>query len=230
MAPRAEPGAAGRGHRDSTLGAFVFAGALAAVLGLLVSSAANVLAPRIAANKEMERKRHVLIASGLIDARVRADRERIETLYRERIVELEVRVGDTEQPLFVAKTERGDTAARCLPVAGPGLWGPIKGYVSVDATGTKIVGVTFYEHQETPGLGAEIADPRWTRKWRGKSIVDASGTLTSVLVNKGPIDTTNPWLVEHAVDGISGATVTSKAVEGLVRKALTDYQRHLGAP
>lgn len=214
-------------HVASNTRALVFAGVLAAVLGLLVSTAANLLAPRIAANAELERKHNVLIATRLVAPSSSPGKTRIEQLYRDRIQQRSVRARDGERPVFVAQRPDGTTAAVCLPLEGPGLWGPIRGYLSLDRGGRRIVGVTFYEHRETPGLGAQIAAPAWTRTWRGKSIVDANGKLTAIRITKGAYDRNSAWHVDHAVDGISGATITSKAVESIVTRSLDRYRPYL---
>lgn len=48
-----------------------------------------------------------------------------------------------------------------LPVEGSGLWSTLYGFLALDADGTTIRGLTFYNHGETPGLGGEVDNPRW---------------------------------------------------------------------
>jgi Na+-transporting NADH:ubiquinone oxidoreductase subunit C len=81
------------------------------------------------------------------------------------------------------------------------------------------MGITFYEHGETPGLGGEVDNPRWKALWKGRKAFDASGNPV-IDVKKGvagPADT-DPY----NVDGISGATITSRGVGALVRFWLGD--------
>ena len=204
-----------------------FAACLGAVLGLFVSTAATLLAPRIARNIELERQHQVLLATGLVPPDSAASVRATAAIYAARIVEEQLAVGDQRLPLYRAVDERGATVARCFPVEGPGLWGVIRGYLALDADATHVVGVTFYEHRETPGLGAQIESPRWTQRWRGKAVVDDYGELTGVDVVHGAVDETDDWQAAHAVDGISGATITSHAVERLTRAGLERYRPYL---
>ncbi len=214
-------------RRNERVYALVFATAIAAVLGVVVSTAANVLAPRIAANKELERKKNVLIATRLLAPDDSPGRAEIRQMYKARIVEH--RVGDERLPMFTAVDASGATTALCIPVAGRGLWGPIRGYLALAANEPRVLRVTFYEHRETPGLGAEISSTRWTERWVGKWVASANGTLASIRVKKTPVDANDPADVRHAVDAVSGATITSRAVESLVRAGLKTYWPHLEA-
>ena len=101
-----------------------------------------------------------------------------------------------------------------LPVEGLGLWGTLYGFVALDGDLRTIRGLTFYEHKETPGLGGEVDNARWKALWPGRLAFDE--TLTPVIAvvkgQAGPV-TDDP----HAVDGLSGATVTSRGVTNLLQ-------------
>ena len=43
-----------------------------------------------------------------------------------------------------------------LPISGKGLWSTLYGYFAIDSDYNTVKGITFYNHGETPGLGAEI--------------------------------------------------------------------------
>ena len=64
-----------------------------------------------------------------------------------------------------------------LPVRGYGLWGILYGYLAISSDLNTIVGLEFYEHKETPGLGAEVDNPKWKALWRGKKIYDENGEI-----------------------------------------------------
>ena len=164
---------------------FVFAVIVASILGLLVSATATILAPRIATNREIERKKHVLITTRYLEPNARTGRAAIAQLYAKHIDEQTLSVDGEERPFFVGVDDAGDLTAVCIPLAGAGLWGPILGYLALDASAQRILRITIYEHRETPGLGAEISSLRWTRKVSGKSIVDLSCLITSIRVKKG---------------------------------------------
>ena len=99
-----------------------------------------------------------------------------------------------------------------LPIFGKGLWGTLYGYLALRSDLETIQGITFYQHKETPGLGGEVDNPRWKAQWEGVKLYDESGE-PAALVFKGPAPSENP----HAVDGLSGATITSRGVTNLIR-------------
>ncbi len=99
-----------------------------------------------------------------------------------------------------------------LPLRGQGLWGLMRGYLSVEGDGNTIVGITYYEHSETPGLGAEVNNPRWQALWEGKEIFDEEGDLApAIRVVKGT------GSGEHEIDGLSGATLTANGVNNMLQ-------------
>ena len=80
-----------------------------------------------------------------------------------------------------------------------------------------VQGLTFYEHKETPGLGGEVDNPGWKKQWIGLKLYGEDGE-PEALVFKGPAPPDNP----HAVDGLSGATITSRGVTSLIRYWTSD--------
>lgn len=104
--------------------------------------------------------------------------------------------------------------ALILPIEGYGLWGTLYGYIALAPDARTIVGITFYKHKETPGLGGEVDNPRWKALWPGRMAFDERGN-PKIAVKKGvagaAID--DPY----NVDGLSGATITSRGVTSLVR-------------
>lgn len=118
---------------------------------------------------------------------------------------------------FVMKDDRVDQLV--IPVEGLGMWGTIYGFVSLAPDATTIRGLTYYEHKETPGLGAEISNPEWLALWRGRRSHDAEGRAV-VTVVKGAAG--KPEADPHRVDGLSGATITGNAVTRLMQFWLGD--------
>ncbi len=121
--------------------------------------------------------------------------------------------------VFVLK-RGGSVEVLVLPIEGRGLWGRIRGYLAVAGDGRTIRGITFYEHSETPGFGAQIEDPDWKRSWRGRLAYDDQG-VAKIAVKKGKAGL--PADDPYQVDGISGSTLTSDAVTRLVRFWLGDH-------
>ena len=71
----------------------------------------------------------------------------------------------------------------------------------------------FYEKKETPGLGAEVDNPNWKNSWKGKKIYKNNEVVLSVI--KGKVDNTDSQAA-YKVDGLSGATITSRGVSNMV--------------
>ncbi len=105
-----------------------------------------------------------------------------------------------------------------LPVHGKGLWSTMYGFLALEPDGQTIQSLAFYEHGETPGLGAEIDNRRWKRKWVGKKAFDEDGQLRIEVVKEG-MGKGDP---QYRVDGISGATITGRGVRNLVHYWLGD--------
>lgn len=108
-----------------------------------------------------------------------------------------------------------------VPVYGMGLWGPIWGYIALDADGNTIYGAYFNHESETAGLGAEIKDSKdFQNQFRGKLIANQSGEV-SIKVRKSdgkPADS-------YTCDGITGATLTSDGVSLMLHDCMSRYQK-----
>jgi Na+-transporting NADH:ubiquinone oxidoreductase subunit C len=102
-----------------------------------------------------------------------------------------------------------------LPVHGKGLWSTLYGYLALESDLRTISGFGFYEHGETPGLGGEVDNPQWLAKWEGKKVADEQG-IPRIEVIKGSVDSDSPR-ARYQVDGLSGATATSRGVTNLLR-------------
>ena len=116
--------------------------------------------------------------------------------------------------------EQNGLNAIILPVRGYGLWGTMKGYLALEPDLQTIIGLEFFEHIETPGLGGEIVNPRWKAIWKGKEIFSESGEVL-ISVIKGSVDKSSKNS-KYQVDGLSGATITSNGVTNLLSFWLGD--------
>ena len=122
-------------------------------------------------------------------------------------------------PVFIYVEEDG-TEIYIMPMQGKGLWGPIWGYISLKEDMSTIYGAIFAHAKETPGLGAEINTEWYQAQYLGKKIFDEDGTFTSIRVVKGGADPADP----HAVDAISGGTITSVALQEMMEVCLGNYK------
>ncbi|TWU20883.1 Na(+)-translocating NADH-quinone reductase subunit C [Bythopirellula polymerisocia] len=118
---------------------------------------------------------------------------------------------------YQVKDETGKLDEVVLPIHGKGLWSTLYGFISIDADGNTVRGITFYEHGETPGLGGEIENPQWTALWPGKQLHSKKDWDKIALhVIKGSVPPDDP-MAKFEVDGLSGATITSNGVTKLVQ-------------
>lgn len=93
--------------------------------------------------------------------------------------------------------------------AGAGLWGQIQAAVGVSG-GPALRGVAILEQNETPGLGARIAEP-----WFAAQLAGKRGSLR--LVPEGTRSTK-----ADEIDAITGATITSAAVRDILNRVLAE--------
>ena len=115
--------------------------------------------------------------------------------------------------IYLLKDADNNLEKIILPIRGYGLWGTLYGYIAIDKDLNTIRGLEFYEHKETPGLGAEVDNPKWKASWNGKKIYKDG--LIKISVIKGKVDPLNK-LADYQVDGLSGATLTSRGVTNML--------------
>lgn len=106
--------------------------------------------------------------------------------------------------------DRGKLKLVILPVRGTGYQSTLKGYLALEADLNTVAALTFYAHEETPGLGANIEDGKWQALWPGKQIAGADGVIRIEVVKGAGAGV-------HQVDGISGATRTGTGITRLMR-------------
>jgi Na+-transporting NADH:ubiquinone oxidoreductase subunit C len=140
-----------------------------------------------------------------LDLKVQADKDAADRLY----------------PVFVY-TDEDDEHKYIVPVRGKGLWGPIWGYVAFEPDLNTIAGAIFDHSKETPGLGAEINTDWFEAAFKGKRIFDDGGEYVSISVLKSADTENDP----HAVDGISGGTITSDGLNDMLLDYFEGYVNH----
>ncbi len=108
----------------------------------------------------------------------------------------------------------GELEVLVLPVRGQGLWSVLHGFVALDRDLNTVRGITFHEHAETPGLGGEVDNPDWKALWPGRRAFSEAGFPVIEVARgaAGPV-AEDP----HRVDGLAGATITSRGVTNLLR-------------
>lgn len=121
--------------------------------------------------------------------------------------------------VFQVRSGSGAIEAIIIPIEGMGLWSTLYGYLALGPDTRTIKGITFYEHGETPGLGGEVDNAHWKSRWKGRLAFDERW-VPRIGVIKGMAGSVEDD--PYRVDGLSGATITSRGVDSLVKYWLGD--------
>ncbi len=225
--------------------------ALCIVCSVVVSTAAVMLKPAQVANKSLDFKRNILAAAGLLKEGVSVEEqfkqistklvdletgqytevaegvEKYDQRKMSKVAGRSVELTGTEDiakisrrvnvaKVYLVESENGVETV-ILPIKGYGLWSTLYGFLALGSDLNTVVGLGFYEHAETPGLGGEVDNPNWKALFPGKKAYDAEGNVGLTVV-KGRANPDS----EHAVDGLSGATLTGRGVDNLIKFWLGD--------
>lgn len=217
---------------------FLYAAAVTAIVGASLAVAVSGLKPRQDQNVLFANRRAILQTVMEVDPRT------LEQDYRRYIEERvfdrqgnvipgvsatslnlrdESRKPDAQQRLPLYVYRQNGTTRYIVPMRGNGLWGPIGAFLALESDLTSIYSVAFEHEKETPGLGAEIDTPMFEDRYKQKRIFREDGTLAPVAVLRGAgTDTRN---LPHAVDGLTGATMTLNGVTSMFQAELARYAR-----
>ncbi|MFY7810812.1 MAG: NADH:ubiquinone reductase (Na(+)-transporting) subunit C [Flavobacterium sp.] len=222
-------------NKEGKVYTILFITILVVIVGASLAFVATALKPEQDANMKKEKMQNILNSFG-----VTADRSNSEKLYAEFIkqeivldVNGEILKGEkaftidlakekTKFPLFIAEKEGKKTYI--IPARGMGLWDAIWCYVSLDEN-LKVSGIVFDHKAETPGLGAEIKEGFFTKRFIGEDIFNASNALEGLQVIKGYKGGEDK--TDGEVDGISGATLTCNGVTEMLTRGLSPYEKYL---
>lgn len=173
---------------------------------------------RIESNQKAKLQRIILSVLQIPEKREPSD-EMLNQIFETRIRSIQVE-GTT---LYLGYEEDGKTIlGYAFPVGGPGFWGPIFGMVAVDSEASKILGIAFYKHAETPGLGGRITEDWFKAQFKGLPIFPIEeGKKIFYLKPEGTGEAPNE------LDAITGATGTSRGVEGFLNNELDRYLREV---
>ena len=111
--------------------------------------------------------------------------------------------------VFIMNSEDGKPELYVFPVRGNGLWSLMQGYLAVKPDFQTVVGLTFYQQAETPGLGGEVQNPDWKALWIDKKIYEDGAVKLAVIKGNKPGN-------DYGVDALSGATITSNGVTNMI--------------
>lgn len=237
---------------ESVSKTFVVAFTLCIVCSIVVSSASVVLRPAQEANKLLDLKTNILASAGLlkegIDVETQFEQISVKVVdmetgrYSNAVdpATYDQRKASSDPALSVALEPEQDLAKIkrrvnyatvyilegaeglekvILPIKGYGLWSTMYGFIALEKDLQTVAGIGFYEHGETPGLGGEIDNKNWKSSWIGKQAFAEDELVLTVI--KGKVDMNRDGS-NYQIDGLAGATLTTKGVDNLVQYWLGD--------
>ncbi|MBQ8051033.1 MAG: FMN-binding protein [Bacteroidaceae bacterium] len=188
---------------------FVYAAVLVVIVAFLLAFVASALKPIQDANVERDTKNQILTSLNITGLKGEGIDKKYESVITE---ELEEQGGK----VYVANVD--GAVKYVLPVKGRGLWGGLWGYISIDEDKQHVFGTYFDHESETAGLGARIKERWFQEQFNGKPIfTDDPQKVALTVVKKGQSK------AETEIDGVTGATLTSNGVAGMVTDGLQKY-------
>lgn len=216
-------------NTNSNVYTICYAAVMVVLVAFLLAFVSSALKPAQDANVAIDKKKQIL-ASLNVRGIAKSD---VEAKYNELIQETYVLTPDGQEiegadafdvetkeigekfPIYLAKTAEGEDAY-VLPLKGRGLWGGLWGYVAVTLDFEKVLGAYFDHESETAGLGALIKEEKFQSQFIGRPVM-ADGKVALTVVKKGSSE------VETQIDGVTGATLTSKGVGEMVLTGIQQY-------
>ena len=187
----------------------IYAAVMVIIVAFLLAFISSALKPTQDANVERDKKKQILTSLNIVGLKGLAIDEKYKTTISEEIQEQ----GGT---VYVANVD--GATKYVLPVKGRGLWGGLWGYISIDEDKQHVYGAYFDHESETAGLGARIKERWFQEQFNGKPIfTDNPQQVALTVVKKGASK------AETEIDGVTGATLTSNGVAGMVTDGLQAY-------
>jgi Na+-transporting NADH:ubiquinone oxidoreductase subunit C len=230
--------------RQSNAYIIIYAAVLTIVCGGVLALASEGLKEKQQANVDLEQKKNILSTVIQIN-----EGDNIEALYEKKVKAFvidyqgNVKEGMKPKDVVVAaeykkpreqrllpvyefrnEQDPGKLEAVVLPLYGYGLWNNIWGFVALEPDMNTVKGVKFQHAGETPGLGARIETDEIQERFKGKKVFEGDH-LASISIMKGE---GNDWSNDpHKVDGMSGATLTGKGVNNMLKDYFTCYENYI---
>ncbi len=217
-------------NRDSNSYTIIYAAVMVILVAVVLAFTSQSLKSAQKQNEDNDKRQQILRS---INVKVPANQA--EAKYNELIKDAYLidgngnKVGDAKDafegikegyPVFVANVD-GQTKY-IMSLHGAGLWGPIWGYISVNDDKNTVFGTDFSHQGETPGLGAEITKPEFSRQFASKQLFKGGVFKSIAVVKKGKSAEGQDY-----VDGISGGTITSQGVSKMLYDSLKSYEKFL---
>jgi Na+-transporting NADH:ubiquinone oxidoreductase subunit C len=194
---------------------------MSVIVGFLLTLASVSLKDMQQANIKLDKQKKILKSLGIMEKEREYKKEEILEIYASNVKELYLNKDNSlsqtkqnEDSLKLYAIYKDDKIYRyAIHFSAYGLWSYIKGYIGLKGDGNTISGFTVYSHGETPGLGAEVDNDKWKDLWPGKQIYQNNDVALKVI--KGKVESDDA-MVTYKVDGLSGATLTSRGVSNMI--------------
>ena len=181
----------------------------------LVSVVKTVNEDRIDRNQQVKLQRIVLKVLG-VTVRTHASEREILSAFKSRVKSVEIK----NRMFYIGYGEDGaKVKGYAFPVGGAGFWGPIYGMVAVDAGASRVLGVAFYKHSETPGLGGRISEPWFEKQFTGLPLFYPVEGNRKIFYLKPEGTGQAP----NELDAVTGASGTSRALEVFLNRDLETF-------
>ena len=182
----------------------------------LVSAVKLTNEDRIERNKQAKLQKTIIQVLG-IQTKEHMSAEDLSRLFDERVETIQLE----DKNVYVGyERNREKIIGYAFPVGGPGFWGAIQGMVAVAPDASKIIGIEFYNHNETPGLGARISEPWFSEQFSGLPLYPIEGDDQIFYLNPE-----REGKAHNELDAITGASRTSDAVERFLNRDLNLFLR-----
>ena len=226
-------------NTNSNIYTIVYASVMVVIVAFLLAFVSSALKPTQDKNVELDKKKQILAALNIRDLK---DAAAVEAKYNE-VVEADMiinaegtvvdagegkneagfkvenkEVSDAKMPLYRCKVD--GVTKYVVPVSGRGLWGGLWGYLAINEDCATVYGAYFSHESETAGLGSPIAEQKFQDQFCGKQLfADTAATQVALtIVKKGQVKD-----AATEVDGLTGATLTTKGAAAMVTDGLQKY-------
>ena len=203
-------------NKNSNIYQIIYAAVMVLIVGTVLAFIYMALKPKQDDNIANDKRKQIL--RGYLHNKDGSIADSTENVAFEVEMKNNIKLDERDLPMFKCKLDDGSEKF-IVPVYGAGLWGPIWGYVAVNDNGVDIYGAYFTHEGETPGLGAEIANPKFQDQFKDKKIYP-DGEFKSISVMKAGQKPTDG---SEYVDAISGGTITSRGVQSMLQDCMTPY-------
>ncbi|HNX75096.1 MAG TPA: FMN-binding protein [Candidatus Rifleibacterium sp.] len=190
----------------------LFTVVVTAIFVSMVSGVNALLIDRITANRTIARQKVILNLFGLT---VPASEQQIPAQFAAGIT----RVSFPARPdAECYKLTQASDGLFVVAFTGQGFWDNISGFIALDLKNRLVKGLEFTQHGETPGLGGRISEPEFKARFNGKpfTTLRPDGRWLKLVAEK---TASKP----DEVDGITGATGTSNAIEKIVNHTISNF-------